>query len=55
MGFSFRKRVRVGKGTSVNLSRRGASLSERLGPVSVSSRGRASVRIAPGLSFRFKI
>ncbi|UKA61378.1 DUF4236 domain-containing protein [Arthrobacter sp. FW306-04-A] len=53
MGFIFRKRVRLGKTGHVNLSKSGASVSERIGPVTVNSRGRVTVRLLPGLSFRF--
>lgn len=52
MGILFRKRVRTGKHTTVNLSGHGASVTERLGRVSLNSRGRVSVRILPGLSLR---
>lgn len=53
MGFIFRKRVKLGKTGHVNLSKSGASVSEKLGPVTVNSRGRVTVRILPGLTFRF--
>lgn len=53
MGFVFRKRIKAGKNTSVNLSKSGASVSERVGPLSINSHGRVTVRILPGLSFRF--
>ncbi|OIQ80362.1 hypothetical protein GALL_378900 [mine drainage metagenome] len=52
MGLIFRKRVRVSRTTHVNLSAHGASVSRRAGRVTVNSRGRVSVRILPGLSFR---
>jgi hypothetical protein len=52
MGLYFRKRVRAGKRTTVNLSGHGASVSERVGPVTFNSRGRVSVRVLPGLSLR---
>lgn len=55
MGFVFQKRKRIGRGTNLNLSKSGASVSKRAGRVSVSSRGRGSIRIAKGLSFRFKL
>jgi len=54
MGFSFRKSLRAGKGTRVNLSKGGASVSKRAGRVTVSSRGRVSVRIFPGFTWRSK-
>lgn len=53
MGFVFRKRKNLGHGLNANLSKSGASLSQRVGRVTMSSRGRVSVRIMPGLSFRF--
>lgn len=53
MGFVFRKRVRLGKGSALNLSKSGASVSERIGRLTLNSRGGGSIRILPGLSFRF--
>lgn len=55
MGFVFSKRVRLGRRTSLNLSKSGASVSHRRGRVTGSSRGRVSVRLPFGLSWRFKI
>lgn len=52
MGLIFRKRVRLGRTGHVNLSKSGASVSKRVGRVTANSRGRVSVRILPGLSFR---
>jgi hypothetical protein len=53
VGFIFRKRIRLGKGSTLNVSKSGASVSERIGSVTLNSRGRGSIRILPGLSFRF--
>lgn len=55
MGFSYRRRVRLGRSSWLNVSKRGLSTSKRLGRVTVSSRGRGSVRLGKGLSFRFKL
>lgn len=55
MGFIFRKRVRLGKGTGLNLSKSGASVSRKAGRATLSSRGNASFRIAKGVSFRKKL
>ena len=55
MGLIFRKRVKVGQSgkTWVNLSKSGASVSRKLGDrVTVNSRGRVTIRIAPGISWR---
>jgi hypothetical protein len=55
MGLVFRKRIRTGRATALNLSKSGASVSKRVGRLTVNSRGTGRVRIAKGLSFRFKI
>jgi hypothetical protein len=55
MGLVFSRRKRIGKGLNLNVSKSGASASKKVGRVTLNSRGRASVRIAKGLSFRFKI
>ncbi len=52
MGFIFRKRIRTGRNSWVNVSRSGASVSRRVGPVTVNSRGRVTVRLGRGLSWR---
>lgn len=52
MSLTFRKRRRIGRRTSLNLSNGGASVSRRVGPVSVSSRGRWSLRLGRGLGWR---
>lgn len=57
MGLQYRKRQSLGGGTRLNYSasRRGPgmSVSQRVGPLTLNSRGRGPLRIAPGLSFRF--
>lgn len=55
MGLNFRRRISLGRATKLNISKTGASVSERAGRVTVNSRGRVSVRILPGLSWRFKL
>ena len=53
MGFVFRKSIRLGRSGRLNISKRGASVSERIGRLTLNSRGGGSIRILPGLSFRF--
>jgi hypothetical protein len=53
MGFRYQRRVRVGRGSWLNLSKRGVSVSKRVGRVTFNSRGGGSIRLLPGLSFRF--
>jgi hypothetical protein len=54
MTLIFRRRVRLGRRGAVNLSRRGASLSWRFGPLTVNSGGRWSLRLGRGVSWRGK-
>jgi uncharacterized protein DUF4236 len=53
MGFSYRRRIRLGRGSWMNVSKGGASLSSRRGCLTLNSRGGGSVRVARGLSYRF--
>jgi len=55
MSFSIRKTVPVTRSARVNVSKRGASMSKTAGRVTVNSRGLGRVRVAKGLSFRFKL
>lgn len=52
MGIQYRKSKTVAPGTRVNLSKSGASVSRSMGPLTVNTRGRSSLRILPGWSFR---
>lgn len=54
MGFSFRKSFTIGKGRRINVSRSGISASQRAGRVSITSRGRLSVRLIRSLTWRSK-
>ncbi|KQO98201.1 hypothetical protein ASF30_09070 [Leifsonia sp. Leaf264] len=53
VGLIFRKSIKVGRRSRVNVSKSGVSASTRVGPFSVSSRGRVSLRIGKGFSWRF--
>jgi hypothetical protein len=53
MGFVFRRSFGIGKGRRLNVSSRGASISQRIGRLTLNSRGSGSIRLLPGLSFRF--
>lgn len=55
MGLTFRRRKKLGHGMTLNMSGRGVSVSRKSGPLTTSSRGRGSLRLARGLSFRFKL
>ncbi|MCW2538580.1 MAG: hypothetical protein JWN95_305 [Frankiales bacterium] len=53
MGLSYRRRVRTGRSSWLSVGKSGVTESARIGRVTVNSRGRGSIRIAKGLSFRF--
>lgn len=55
MPIVWRKALRLGKRSRLNLSKSGASLSHRRGPVTLNTRRRGSVRLPFGLSFRFRL
>ena len=55
MGLQYRRRVRVGPDSWVNVSKSGLSLSKRRGRVTVNSRGGVFVRLARGLFYRGKL
>jgi len=54
MGLIYRRRKRLGRGSWLNVSKRGASVSERGGPVTVNSRGGIRIRLGKGLSWCIK-
>ena len=54
MGLIYRRRKRLGRSSWLNVSKRGASVSEKAGPVTVNSRGQVRVRLGRGLSWRIK-
>lgn len=55
MGLFGRKKIRLGKSTSLNIGKRGISVSQKGGPFTISSRGNASVRLGKGLTKRKKL
>ena len=52
MAFRYQKRIKTGKNSWLNLSKSGVSGSAKVGPVTFNSRGRKSVRLGNGLSYR---
>lgn len=52
MGFIFSKRKRIAKNTTAHVSKSGVSVSRKAGPLTVNSRGKASIRLGKGLRFK---
>lgn len=55
MSLTWRRRIRLGRSSWLNLSRRGVSASKRIGRATVSTTGRVSVRLGKGLSWRGRL
>ena len=51
MGFRMRKSISLGKGVRVNVSKRGLSTSVKIGNTTLNTRGKATTRLAPGVSY----
>lgn len=54
MGYQYRKRKKISKDGWLNFSGSGVSASKKIGPVTVNSRGRVSVKLPGGLHYRGK-
>ncbi|TIH34989.1 DUF4236 domain-containing protein [Subtercola vilae] len=55
MGLIFRKTVKTGANTHLNISKSGVSETAKVGRVTLNTRGQGRIRIMKGLSFRFKL
>ena len=55
MGLSFRKRIKLGNGTYLNLSKSGASISKKVGRTTINSRGNVTVNLGNGMSYRTSV
>jgi len=52
MSIRIRRSIPLGKYAKVNISKSGASLSAHAGPVTVNSRGKESLHVAPGVTLQ---
>ena len=52
MAFRYQKRIKTGKNSWLNISKSGVSGSAKVGPVTFNSRGRKTIRLGNGLSYR---
>jgi len=55
MGISYRKRIKIGKNTYVNLSKSGVSISQKVGKTTINSRGQVTVNLGNGIVYRKKL
>lgn len=52
MGFSFYKRIKIGDGTFLNISKSGFSISQKVGKATINSKGMTTVNLGNGLIYR---
>lgn len=52
MGVSFRKRVKIGDGTYLNISKSGVSVSKKVGKTTINSKGTATINLGNGMVYR---
>ncbi len=52
MGISYRKRIKIGKNTFVNISKSGVSVSLKVGKITINSKGRMTVNLGNGVIYR---
>ena len=55
MGISYRKRIKIGDGTFLNISKSGISISKKVWKVTINSKGTATVNLGNGLTYRNSI
>lgn len=54
MGLNFRKRIKLGKHLTANISKKGVSFSAKLGRLTVNSKGQKTLNLGKGFSYTFK-
>lgn len=52
MGLLYRDKKKVGKNSWINVSKSGASMSTKMGPMTVNSRGGLWINLPGGLTYR---
>lgn len=52
MGMSFRKRIKIGDGTFLNISKSGISISQKVGKITINSKGTTTVNLGNGITYR---
>lgn len=52
MGISYRKRIKIGDGTFLNVSKSGISVSRKVGKTTINSRGTTTINLGNGVTYR---
>lgn len=54
MGLQFRKRIKLGKHLTMNISNHGVSFTKKFGKLTFGADGKKSIRLGKGFSYKFK-
>ncbi len=54
MGLQFRKRIKLGKHLTLNISNHGVSVTKKIGKLTFGADGKKSIRLGKGFSYKFK-
>ena len=52
MGISYRKRIKIGDDTYLNISKSGISVSKKVGKATINSRGTTTINLGNGITYR---
>ena len=52
MGISYRKRIKMGDGTFLNISKSGISVSKKVGKTTINSRGTTTINLGNGITYK---
>lgn len=52
MGISYRKRIKIGDDTYLNISKSGISVSKKVGRTTINSRGTTTMSFGNGMTYR---
>lgn len=52
MGISYRKRIKIGDGTFLNVSKSSVSVSQKVGKATINSKGTITVNLGNGITYK---
>ena len=52
MGISYRKRIKIGDDTYLNISKSGISVSKKVGKATINSKGMTTINLGNGITYR---
>lgn len=52
MGFSYRKRIKLNDDTTLNIGKKGVSISKKIGNTTINSKGSVTVNLGNGIVYK---